>query len=530
MAETTPRWNFRRYREAAASRYGAFVRDLFPPSLQEGHSIERGRSDRLVQLVNLCARSYRWTPASFKAEMKDSGRTRVKMFQRRAGPLRWRLAGLFSMPLSTVLLPFLFAFLVALLLAIASADISNWSEPHGSVLRSAVSLATEAGSMFSRSTEFVSAAIGKYFAAAQSWLPVWVGSMLAAGWDYAGWTGSFVSRAASRIVFWIPAGAEHWMHDHLPAWTELLALEIRGLFGLTLLWGLLVAIILLAFPRYASARAFGVVDADTNRAIIVLCGSHFTDNFTINACVWLYPKPLRHFGFHRAWNHIAPGVRAWLDAALPEGGEVILTGHSLGGALAEVAAFDLAGRYPIDFVAAFGSSRIGGRDMRALYKERRDSRGASLHERTWHISHADDTMPRLPPNRHFLHVGKGYLLSNAGHLREGQRAPIYDSYFRLVDRGVGLSGGLFGFSADEGKAATPRLELLTGSLARLVFYTLGAFGYHGRVVMRGLSRDHKMWLYRNALQKRAALLAEPDAISAHHSDAGTTAAAPRPEE
>jgi hypothetical protein len=304
-----------------------------------------------------------------------------------------------------------------------------------------------------------------------------------------------------------------------------------------------------------------VVDPGANRVIIVLCGSQFIDNFTINACVWLHRNPLRHFGFHRAWRHIAADVTAWLEEVLPPGGEIILTGHSLGGALAEVAAFDLAGRFPVSFVAAFGSSRIGGPDMRALYKERRDCRGALLHECTWHITHSDDTVPRLPPNRHFVHVGKGYLLSNAGHLREGQRGSIYDSYFRLVDRGVGLTGVLFGFAADESKPTAvsgrvgdvdavnpapgqldldtgslpprrgnPQVGFFTGALARVVFYTPGAFGYHGRVVIKGLSRDHKMRLYRDALQKRAALLAEPDAASPQRSDAGTMAAAPRSSE
>jgi hypothetical protein len=540
MAETTQRRDFRSYRAAAASQVRELVRDLVLSSSPDEGPIERGRPDLLVQLVNLCARSYKWTPASFKAEMRESGRTHFAVFQRCGGPWSWRLAALFCMPLSATLLPFLFAFTVVLLLAVASADLSVWSESNGSVLRSAVWLAAEAGSMLARSAEWASEAIRKYSAAAQGWLPAWIGSMLVAAIGYASGTGIFIARAVQQILFWIPAGVQSWMHGHAPSWLELLAIEIRGLFGLTLLLGLLIAVVLLVIPRYASARAFGIVDPGTNRVIIVLCGSQFIDNFTINAGVWLYRKPLRHFGFHRAWKHIAADVRDWLDDVLAEGGEIILTGHSLGGALAEVAAFDLAGRYPVSFVAAFGSSRIGGPDMRALYEERRDCRGALLHERTWHITHSDDTVPRLPPNRHFVHVGKGYLLSNAGHLREGQRGSIYDSYFRLVDRGVGLSGPLFGFSTVQDKTAVeadpanpvpeqrdtdagprpllrdnPQLGFLTGALARLIFYTLGAFGYHGRVVMKGLSRDHKMRLYRDALQKRAALLAEQDGASGH---------------
>lgn len=255
MAETAQRRDFRLYPAAFASQYQAFVRDLFLPSSPDGQTIERGRAGLLVQLVELCARSYKWTPASFKAEMESAGRTRFAVFGRKRGPLSWRLAALFCMPLSAVLLPFLFAFMIAVLLTAASADLSDWSEPNGSILRSAVSLAAEAGSAFSRSADEVSNATGKYFTVAQGWLPSWIGSVLVALIGYAGRADAFIFRATGHIVFWIPAGAQQWLHGHAPSWIELLAVEIRALFGLALLLGLLVAVAVLALPRYASARA-----------------------------------------------------------------------------------------------------------------------------------------------------------------------------------------------------------------------------------------------------------------------------------
>lgn len=530
MVETTKNKDFGPYRAAIALQYKTFISDLFLASMPSGNSIERSHPDLLVQLVYLCARSYKWTPQSFKTEMTERGAKSFAVFGRLSGSLRWRFASLVCMPVSAVLLPFLFSFFVLVVLALASADLSNWSDSTGSVLKSAVLIVSESASIVFRSADWILTDVEKYSLTTQNWLPAPIISLLVFLAEYVNRIVSLILRAASEVLFWIPAGAQNWLDGSVPSWVKLLAIEIRVLVGLTFLTGLVLAVTLFALPVYASARAFGVVDLRSKRVILVLCGSQFIDNFTINACVWLYRNPLRHFGFHRAWHHIAPDVRRWLNDVLPAGGEVVLTGHSLGGALAEVAAFDLAGQFPIGFVAAFGSSRIGGSDMRAKYKERRDRLGASLHERTWHITHSNDTIPLLPPSRHFEHVGKGYLLSNKGHLREGKRGSIFGSYIRLVDRAVDVTGAVFSFpnsrisDADTNRSLLERKNLEMGPLTRrsdiyrmsffaetimrLVFYALGAFAYYTHVLRIGISRDHKMRLYRDALEKRSALLKE----------------------
>ncbi len=67
---------------------------------------------------------------------------------------------------------------------------------------------------------------------------------------------------------------------------------------------------------------------------------------------------------------------------------LILTGHSLGGALAMLAAFRLRDR--VEAVYTFGQPRVGNKAFALFYDY-------ALKERTFRVVHADDIVPRLPP-------------------------------------------------------------------------------------------------------------------------------------
>ena len=101
------------------------------------------------------------------------------------------------------------------------------------------------------------------------------------------------------------------------------------------------------------------------------------------------PAPFVHRGFQRAYL----AVRDALHAAVAEeaGGErLYLTGHSLGAALATIAAVDLAEAQdrPVTLVT-FGSPRVGSPAFVQLARQRL--------QQSWLVTQRGDPVPYLPP-------------------------------------------------------------------------------------------------------------------------------------
>jgi pimeloyl-ACP methyl ester carboxylesterase len=289
--------------------------------------------------------------------------------------------------------------------------------------------------------------------------------------------------------------------------------------------GLVVAGCTAVLPALASARAFGCVAENSSTVTLVFCGSNDLDNLTINALVWPWYGPLRHAGFLRAWRHIRGDVEDWLRTALPEGGEIVLTGHSLGGALAQIAAYELPDQcdnrnYDIRHVVSFGSSRIGGMKMRKRYEN--CSTKPELHSRTRHITHATDAVPRLPPPLFYKHVGEGFTLSSAGDLYPGGAAPLYEEFLEIskavsaVWSGQSADAVMFLHTTSGRPLSHDALEFLklaerfspskwvspvAAPLATLLFLMLAAYLYYIRSFTQGFSH-HKRKLYRDALAVR----------------------------
>ena len=92
-------------------------------------------------------------------------------------------------------------------------------------------------------------------------------------------------------------------------------------------------------------------------------------------------EPARHVGFAVAWGSIRPDVERWLDQLIA-GGQIkrtVFSGHSLGGALATMAAFYFAShpdnlndasqvKYDIGAVITFGAPKVGGSQFKAQYE------------------------------------------------------------------------------------------------------------------------------------------------------------------
>lgn len=119
-----------------------------------------------------------------------------------------------------------------------------------------------------------------------------------------------------------------------------------------------------------------------------------------------------HKGFALAYMSISQRVmKAIKDLYDKRERPIYLTGHSLGGALAAIASFDLylkMGLGPNDiFVSSFGAPRVGNSSFRRMYNERVPNH--------WRIVIGPDIVTRLPKVG-YQHVGKKVLLTAAGEL------------------------------------------------------------------------------------------------------------------
>ena len=107
---------------------------------------------------------------------------------------------------------------------------------------------------------------------------------------------------------------------------------------------------------------------------------------------WQSPHARVHAGFRAAWRSVRDDVIEAVEDFGPDR-RIWLTGHSLGGALAMLAALDLkrevsnaahlAGCY------TFGQPRVGNADFRSWYN-------AVFRERTFRVVHSDDIVARVP--------------------------------------------------------------------------------------------------------------------------------------
>ncbi|KAL7893781.1 Alpha/Beta hydrolase protein [Trichoderma sp. SZMC 28014] len=113
-----------------------------------------------------------------------------------------------------------------------------------------------------------------------------------------------------------------------------------------------------------------------------------------------------HDGFNDAWNEIADAATAAIAQAVAAnpGFSIVTTGHSLGGAVATLAAASLRTQgYSID-IYTYGSPRVGN-DVFANFVTAQPGG-------EFRVTHVDDPVPRLPPILfEYRHVSPEYWLS-----------------------------------------------------------------------------------------------------------------------
>lgn len=127
--------------------------------------------------------------------------------------------------------------------------------------------------------------------------------------------------------------------------------------------------------------------------------------------------PCYHVGFRRAWLALQSGILDWAATVGPEVKSFALTGHSLGGALATLAAGTFADHDMgwLEAVITFGSPRVGSPWFTQHYNRQSagDPAGSlTLGAVTWRIHNRSDVVTYLPPSFiGFKHAGQSLPIS-----------------------------------------------------------------------------------------------------------------------
>jgi triacylglycerol lipase len=155
---------------------------------------------------------------------------------------------------------------------------------------------------------------------------------------------------------------------------------------------------------------YAFLAAKDNTLILSFRGTSGLKNFLTDANAlrvradWL--KGTVHDGFKSALNSVWPEIVSKIGPHEEQQNEIWLTGHSLGAALAQLAALRLTQEgYRVHNVYTFGTPRVGDRDFVADYDQK-------LGARTFpHVNHRD-IVTRVPL------VAMGYLATASVNIRE----------------------------------------------------------------------------------------------------------------
>lgn len=111
-------------------------------------------------------------------------------------------------------------------------------------------------------------------------------------------------------------------------------------------------------------------------------------------------------GFYSSWKEASTGVMAALSAAAASNPsyKVVVVGHSLGGAIAAIAAAEIRNGGTMADLYTYGQPRIGGSTL-SSYITNQNMGGNSR------VTHYDDPVPRLPPLvLGFVHISPEYYI------------------------------------------------------------------------------------------------------------------------
>lgn len=163
------------------------------------------------------------------------------------------------------------------------------------------------------------------------------------------------------------------------------------------------------FLSVGETQAFVATCAD--RVLVVFRGSESPGDWLANLNTLSVSQDFGrvHRGFLAAFRTAEPALQREIKTALLENPhrQLLLTGHSLGGALALLAAAEWHAQFPIAGVYTFGQPAVGKGSFPAFVE-------SHLADRVFRFVNHRDIVPRLPPT--FQHVGRLLQFDAAGEL------------------------------------------------------------------------------------------------------------------
>jgi triacylglycerol lipase len=163
----------------------------------------------------------------------------------------------------------------------------------------------------------------------------------------------------------------------------------------------------------AESSIFGLVawNAATKTAMVAIRGTKtiwdWIGDFDAAPVPWFYDPAagLVHMGFQLVYEHIRPNLRDLLNTGCPGVERILITGHSLGGAVAFLAAFDIFEDMGLGIVPelyTFAAPRTGDPAFVGRFN-------ASI-EVCYRVVNFMDVVPQLPLPPLYIHVGQEVLV------------------------------------------------------------------------------------------------------------------------
>lgn len=161
-----------------------------------------------------------------------------------------------------------------------------------------------------------------------------------------------------------------------------------------------------------------------DRAIIVVCRGTQIDDFwakviDISTDLKFIPVAdgaggLVHQGFLEGLTLVWDALKVHLAQILNNDRKLWLTGHSLGAAVATLAAerINRETGNSVQGLYTYGSPRVGDSNFKSRFDEK------SLAARTFRIVNNSDIIARVPPRVLYTHIGALKFIDNAGHLHD----------------------------------------------------------------------------------------------------------------
>ncbi|KAJ5247757.1 extracellular lipase [Penicillium chermesinum] len=190
---------------------------------------------------------------------------------------------------------------------------------------------------------------------------------------------------------------------------------------------------------YGDATGFIATDATNKLVVLSFRGSSDIQNWEANLNFALTDVDLcdgcqAHTGFWASWGTVSDEITSQIDAAMSanSGYGLVVTGHSLGGALAALAGTALRNSGHTLDLYTYGQPRVGNEAL-AQYMTNQGS--------LYRVTHTNDIVPSVPPESFgFSHASPEYWITN------GDLSPVGTSDVQEID-GIDATGGNAGESS-----------------------------------------------------------------------------------